>query len=60
MIKELLSSLRMTGALEVVDHLEGLKECDQFLVALLKAEIEHREQGASKRRLSQAKFPTVR
>lgn len=58
MIKELLSSLRMTGALEVVDHLDDLKERDQFLVALLKAEIEHREQGANKRRLSQAKFPT--
>ncbi len=58
MIKDLLSSLKMSGALEVIDHLCDLKERDQFLIALLKAEVEHREQRANKRRLSQAKFPT--
>lgn len=57
MIKDLLSSLRMSGALEALDHLQDLKERDQYLIALLKAEIDHREQNANKRRLSQAKFP---
>lgn len=57
MIKDLLSSLRMSGALEALDHLRDLKERDQYLIALLKAEMDHREQNANKRRLSQAKFP---
>ena len=58
MIKDLLSSLRMSGALEALDHLSDLKERDQFLIALLKAELDHRDLKANKRRLSQAKFPT--
>ena len=57
MIKDLLSSLRMSGALEALDHLQDLKERDQYLIALLKAELDHRELNANKRRLSQAKFP---
>ena len=57
MIKDLLSSLRMSGALEALDHLSDLKERDQYLIALLKAELDHRELNANKRRLSQAKFP---
>lgn len=58
MIKELLTSLKMKGALEAIDQLDSLKERDPFLTALLKAEIDHKEQRANKRRLSQAKFPT--
>ena len=58
MIKELLTSLRMTGSLEILNHIDHLKERNQFLIALLKAEVEHRELRSNKRRLSQAKFPT--
>jgi len=58
MIKKLLTSLKMLGALEVLDHLDNLKERDQFLAALLQAEIDYRDQRANTRRLSQAKFPT--
>lgn len=58
MIKDLLTSLKMPGALEALKHIDHLKERDPFLIALLKAEIEHKEQRSNKRRLSQAKFPT--
>ena len=57
MIKDLLSSLRMSGAIEALDHLSDLKEREPYLIALLKAELDHRELNANKRRLSQAKFP---
>ncbi len=57
MIKELLTSLKMTGALEALNHSEHLKERDLFTIALLKAEIEYRQLRSNKRRLSQAKFP---
>ena len=58
MNKDLLASLKMKGALEAIDHLDDIKDRDQFLTALLKAEIEHKKQRGNKRRLSQAKFPT--
>ncbi len=57
MIQELLTSLKMTGALEALPRLEETKDKHQFLAALLKAEKEHRELRANKRRLSSAKFP---
>lgn len=58
MIQELLTSLKMSGALEALKHIDHLKERDQYLTALLKAEIEHKDLRANKRRLAQAKFPT--
>jgi DNA replication protein DnaC len=58
MIKELLTSLKMPGAFEAFEHIDHLKERDQYLIALLQAEIEHKELRANKRRLAQAKFPT--
>jgi DNA replication protein DnaC len=58
MIKDLLTSLKMKGALEVLKDAEHLKGRDEFVAALLKAEIESKELRSNKRRLSQAKFPT--
>ena len=58
MIKDLLTSLKMKGSLQVLGDIDHLKERDQFLIALLKAEIEDRDTRANKRRLAQAKLPT--
>lgn len=60
MIKELLTSLKMRGALEVLNDVDHLKDRDQFLIALLKAEVDHRDIRANKRRLAQAKLPTTK
>lgn len=60
MINELLTSLKMKGALQVLKEIDHLKDRDQFLIALLKAELEDREDRANKRRLSQAKLPTTK
>ena len=43
MIKDLLTSLKMKGALEVLKDIDHLKDRDQFLIALLKAEMEDPE-----------------
>lgn len=58
MIKDLLTSLKMKGSLQVLGEVDHLKERDQFLIALLKAEMEDRDTRANKRRLAQAKLPT--
>lgn len=58
MIKELLASLKMHGAIECLSQIMHIKRRDQFLIALLKSEIEYREVRSNKRRLSLAKFPT--
>ncbi len=58
MIKELLISLKMAGAMEAFDEAATLKDRDQFLISLLQSELNYREKRANKRRLSQAKFPT--
>jgi DNA replication protein DnaC len=58
MIQDLLTSLKMKGALQVLGEIDHLKERDQFLIALLKAEMEDRDTRANKRRLAQAKLPT--
>lgn len=58
MKEQLLTHLKMKGALEALPHLEHLKERDPYLNALLQAELHQRETRATKRRLSQAKFPT--
>ena len=60
MINELLTSLKMKGALQVLKEIDQLKDRNQFLIALLKAELEEREDRANKRRLSQAKLSTTK
>lgn len=57
MILDLLQKLKMQGSISVFPSLEDVKEKDQLLIGLLQAEIAYRESRASKRRLSQAKFP---
>ncbi len=60
MVKELLSLLKMKGALEALSSLERMEQItkEEFAIGLLKAENEYRENRKAKRRLSQAKFPT--
>jgi len=58
MMKQLLESLKMSGALEALPDLIHIKDKEQFLIGLLQAEKNIREQRANKRRLSRAKFPT--
>lgn len=58
MIKTLLTNLKMMGALEALEDSDAIKDREQFLIALLQAELEKREERSNKRRLSQAKFPT--
>ena len=50
----------MKGALQVLKEIDQLKDRNQFLIALLKAELEEREDRANKRRLSQAKLSTTK
>jgi len=57
MIKDLLESLKMKGALEALERLEGTLDRDSFVTALLQAECEDRDFRANKRRLANAKFP---
>lgn len=48
----------MKEALQILGDIDHLKERDQFLIALLKAEIEDRNTRANKRRIAQAKLST--
>lgn len=57
MIKNLLESLKMKGALEALDRLAETTDRDSFVIALLQAECKDREMRANKRRLANAKFP---
>jgi len=57
MIKSLLESLKMKGALEALDRLKETTGRDSFVTALLQAECRDREMRANKRRLANAKFP---
>jgi len=57
MIKEMLISLRMQGAVNALTSLEKVTDRNEFVVELLKAEKAYRGQIAAKRRLSEAKFP---
>jgi DNA replication protein DnaC len=57
MIEDLLTKLRMRGALAALPSFEEIKDKNQFLIGLLQAETIYRENQAAKRRLSQAKFP---
>ncbi len=60
MVKELLTSLNLQGALEALPSLESIEGVtkETFVISLLQAESEYRERRRAKRRLSQAKFPT--
>lgn len=57
MIRSLLESLKMKGALEALDRLRKTSDRDSFVTALLQAECKDREMRSNKRRLSNAKFP---
>ncbi len=57
MLKELLTALKMKGALASLDHLFKIKDKNQFVIALLQSEYDHKQHQSMKRRLSQAKFP---
>jgi DNA replication protein DnaC len=57
MIKDLLISLKMKGALGALENIKGVTDRDSFVTALLHAEQEYRDLGASRRRLAKAKFP---
>lgn len=57
MIKNLLASLKMKGALAAFSQLERISDRDSFVIALLQAEHEAQKLRADKRRLAQAKFP---
>ena len=60
MIKELLTSLKMKGALEVLSDIDHLKDRDQFLIALLKAETDDRDTRANKEDLLKPSFRQTR
>lgn len=57
MIEDLLRKLKMQGAISALSSLEKIRDKDQFLLGVLQAELIHKENQASKRRLSNAKFP---
>ena len=57
MIRNSLTQLKMKGSLEALDGLEKIKERDPFVISLLRAESDYREDRATSRRLSGAKFP---
>ncbi len=58
MLTELLSKLKMNGALGSLDKLQKtVTDRDEFIRQLLLAEIGFKQDRATKRRLSQAKFP---
>ncbi len=56
MIKGLLESLKLKGALESLNSLGEVKNKEEFLINLLQAEVTHRENQLAKRRLSEARF----
>jgi DNA replication protein DnaC len=57
MLKKVLISLRMTGALHALDNLPESKNKEDFAMALLQAECEYRHQKALERGLKAAAFP---
>jgi DNA replication protein DnaC len=57
MLKNLLTNLKMPGALEALESLNEIKDRDQYLLGVLQSELLYRENRSNKRRLSQAKFP---
>ncbi len=61
MLNELLTELKMKGALESLEKLQAtIKDRDEFARQILLSEVEFKQDRALKRRLSQAKFPVVK
>jgi DNA replication protein DnaC len=57
MLAELLTSLKMKGALSALNDIESIKDKHDYTLALLKAEQSFRTEKAMQRRLYSAKFP---
>ena len=57
MLKKLLTSLKMKGALAALDSLGNIKTRNEFVLSLLQAEYAYKQDCSMKRRLSQARFP---
>jgi DNA replication protein DnaC len=57
MLKKTLVSLKMKGALSVLDSLNTIQNKDEFAIALLQAELNYRHQKALERGLKAAAFP---
>lgn len=57
---KLLEQLKMHGALKELDRFSDIKDREEYLLAILKAEHEYRQQCAMKRRLGSAKFPVAK
>jgi len=57
MLKELLLSLRMKGALNSLETVSKIKGKDEFARALLQAECDYRHQQALERGIKKASFP---
>jgi DNA replication protein DnaC len=57
MLKEILTTLKMNGALNVLEGLSKIKNRDEFIHSLLKAECDYRHQKALERGLKKATFP---
>jgi DNA replication protein DnaC len=58
MLKDLLLSLRMFGALESLEAFARLESKEEYVAAILKAELEHRQLRQEKKRLKRASFPS--
>jgi DNA replication protein DnaC len=56
-LRELLSALKMNGALEILEELSEIDDKEDYVKALLSAEYHHRQQHLMKRRLAVAHFP---
>lgn len=57
MLKKALVSLRMTGALNALENISGVKNRDDFATALLQAECDYRHQKKLEKGLKAASFP---
>jgi DNA replication protein DnaC len=57
MLKNLLSDLKMHGALEAMESISHIKGKEEFSLAMLQAECDYRHQKAITQRLNKATFP---
>ena len=61
MLKEVLTELKMYGAIEVLEKLDAtIDDKEQFAISILQAEREYKKAKAIKRKLSQAKFTKIK
>jgi DNA replication protein DnaC len=60
MLHKLLEQLKMHGAINALDRFREIKDTEEYLLSILNAESEHRQQLATKRRLGGAKFPVAK